>query len=130
MQPALGREPAIERRQTPSRASRVAWIIPIGLAILIAGWGLRALDLLNLTSDAPNHLLNGALIHDWIASGNWKHPIQFTSRFYSHLPAVTIPYHPPVFATLEALFFTIFGMSVLSGRLLIALITAINVFLV
>ena len=132
MQPALRRErePAIEFRNTPARPGRMAWLLPVGLAILIGGWALRAWNLLNLTSDAPNHLLNGALIHDWIASGNWRHPIRFTSWFYSHLPAVTIPYHPPLFALLEAAFFTLFGMSVLAGRVLIALITAVNVLLV
>jgi hypothetical protein len=132
MQPALRRErePATEVRNTPARPGRMAWLLPVGLAILIGGWALRAWNLLNLTSDAPNHLLNGALIHDWIASGNWRHPIGFTSWFYSHLPAVTIPYHPPLFALLEAAFFTLFGMSVLAGRVLIALMTAVNVLLV
>ena len=61
--------------------------------------------------DAARHALNGALVHDWIASLDWRHPVAFATRYYLHYPAITIALYPPLVPVVEAVFFALFGVS-------------------
>jgi 4-amino-4-deoxy-L-arabinose transferase-like glycosyltransferase len=71
--------------------------------------------------DAARHALNGALIYDMIRTGEWRHPIHFAERYYAHFPAISIPYHPPVFPAIEALMYAGLGVSTFTARLAVAL---------
>jgi hypothetical protein len=103
----------------------ISWILSLFFGLL----GLRGLSVRDLHSDAPNHLLNGALIADWIRSGQWADPVGFAIDYYGRLPATTIPFHPPGFPAIEGLFFLIFGARVEVARLVIALMVALAAFL-
>src|SRR5690348_6168469 len=81
-----------EQNQNPLRL-----ILPAALALFFGILGLRDLGVRNLWSDAPNHLLNGISVADWLRSGKWTDPIGFATSFYGHFPATTIPFHPPGF---------------------------------
>jgi hypothetical protein len=79
--------------------------------------------------DAPKHALNGALIHDYLKNGDLTHPIDFAKRFYSRFPAITIPFHPPFSAVMEAAFYAVFGVNFLAARLYVACAAGISAFL-
>ena len=97
---------------------------PLLLALLFAAWGLRGAATSEFTqADAARHAMNGVLIHDWLVSGQILHPLAFAHRFYSHLPATSIPYHPPLFPAVEALFYLAAGIHSWSARLAIAFLT-------
>jgi 4-amino-4-deoxy-L-arabinose transferase-like glycosyltransferase len=61
--------------------------------------------------DAARHALNGALVHDWIVSRDWRHPVAFATRYYLHYPAITIALYPPLVPAVLALFYAMFGVS-------------------
>jgi len=83
---------------------------------------MRSVDANNLIdTDAARHALNGAFIHDLIRDGKLSEPITYGRDYYSRLPALSMPYHPPMFPALEALLFFSLGVSVWTARLAIAL---------
>jgi len=119
-------------RQAP-RVRRGAGLLlrvaPYALALLFAVWGLRGVTTKNLYSDAPNHLMNGALIADLIRHGEILNPILYAKAYYSRLPATTIPFHPPMFPAFESLFFLTLGVNVISARIAIAVSVALAILL-
>ena len=98
-----------------------AWT-PYLLALLFALLSLRGLGSGNIVdTDAARHAMNGAFVHDYLRSGQIAHPIQFGKEYYGRLPALSMPYHPPLFPAIEALFFFVFGVNLLAARLAVAL---------
>jgi hypothetical protein len=112
------------RRTVPKGYILLPWVLALFFGVL----GMRGISP-NLYSDAPNHLMNGALIADWIRSGQLARPIDFAFDYYGRFPAITIPFHPPVFPAIEGLFFLVFGANVLVARILIAAMVALSVVL-
>ena len=81
--------------------------------------------------EAPSHALNGAFYKDMIEEGGVLHPRSYAERYYVQYPSLTIGYYPPVFYTIEALFFKLFGVSPLVARLAVLSFTllGVNIFL-
>jgi hypothetical protein len=101
--------------------------IPYVLALITVVTSLRELSSwssLNVI-DAPRHALNGAFIYDLVRTGNLAHPFLFGKLFYSRFPAITIPYHPPLFPVIESLSYAIFGVSLAAARVPVALAAGI-----
>ena len=70
--------------------------------------------------DAGTHVMDGVLIYDWVCAGPaaWIDPVGFAERQYSHYPSLGIgSTYPPGFAVVEAAFFAVFGVSVITSRL-------------
>jgi len=128
---ALLAEQGSKRMEPAFRAKRrpLAWL-PYALAAAFALWSLRGASNLNIAdTDAARHFMNGAFLHDLIASGRVMHPIQFGKEYYGHLPALSMPYHPPLFPGIESLFFLVFGVKLLAARAVVALTVGISVVL-
>ena len=90
--------------------------------MLFALLSLRGLDGGNIVdTDAARHAMNGAFIHDYLRSGQIAHPIAYGKEYYGRLPALSMPYHPPLFPAIEALFYFVFGVNLLAARLAVAL---------
>ncbi len=77
--------------------------------------------------DAPSHALNGAFYKDMIEEGGVLHPRSYAERYYVQYPNLTVGIYPPVFYTIEALFFKLFGVSPLVARLAVLLFTLLGV---
>src|SRR5829696_9166798 len=75
-----------------------------------------------LWPDAPQYANAGAMIHDWLLSGEVLQPYEFAKRNYAQYPAFHLPYHPPVYPGLLGIFFILAGgVSYYSARLFVAL---------
>lgn len=74
--------------------------------------------------DGPRYLNNAAMIHDFLGSGKYLDPVGFAKQNYAQYPAHNVPYHPPGYAFLLAIWFHLFGMSYVSARCFIACCTA------
>jgi 4-amino-4-deoxy-L-arabinose transferase-like glycosyltransferase len=97
---------------------------PVILAVFFALWGLRGATGTSIADyDAPRHAMNGAFMLDLVRHGQWAHAVQYGYWYYSRLPALSLPYHPPVFPAFEALVFAAFGVNTFAARLAIALAT-------
>jgi cellulose synthase/poly-beta-1,6-N-acetylglucosamine synthase-like glycosyltransferase len=75
-----------------------------------------------VTTDAARHLMNGVFLFDWLRSDQLLKPASFAVRYYSRLPALSIPYHPPLFPLVEAAGFSLLGTSFAAARLVLAAI--------
>ncbi len=103
------------------RMRRLAPAIRWALALFFALWALRGVTADNVVdTDAARHAMNGVFIRDMIASGSFRHPINYARFYYSHWPALSMPYHPPMFPLVEGLGFLLFGVHLLTTRVLIA----------
>jgi hypothetical protein len=106
----------------------IARLIPYFLALVVVLTSLRDLSSWNSLNivDAPRHMLNGAFVYDLVRSGNLTSPFEYGKHFYSRFPAVSVPYHPPLFPVIESLSYGIFGgVSLLAARVPVALATGI-----
>jgi hypothetical protein len=109
----------------PARAHLPAWT-PYLLAVLFALLSLRGVESRNVVdTDAARHAMNGAFVHDLLLSGRIAHPIAYGKEYYGRLPALSMPYHPPLFPAIEALFYFVFGVNLLAARLAVALAVAV-----
>ncbi len=110
-----------------SLRSRAGWYCGILIALFFALWGLRSVGANTIVdTDAARHAMNGAFLHDLIVRGKFTGILQYAHMYYAHLPALSMPYHPPLFPAIEAVFFFIFGVNVLAARLAIALAVALS----
>ena len=62
-------------------------------------------------SDAPRHAMDGAFYRDMARSLPVTHLEQWATDYYLQYPAVTVLFYPPLFAFVEAMFFSLFGVS-------------------
>jgi hypothetical protein len=105
-------------------ARRQQWLVPVLLALFFSLWGLRGVDGSSISEDdAPRHALNGAFLLDVTRNHQIEHPAQYGYWYYSRLPALSLPYHPPVFPAFEALIYTLFGVNAFSARIAVAIAT-------
>lgn len=74
-----------------------------------------------LWPDGPQYANAAVMIHNWILSGDLLHPYQFAQRQYVQYPAFHLPFHPPAYPFLLALFFLATGVSYISARVFVAL---------
>jgi hypothetical protein len=118
----------------PAAAARWASVAPHVVPVVMAvAFGLLALrgvgDNTPIESDATRHAMNGAFIYDLVREGGLRAPLQYGLAYYSRLPAVSLPYHPPLFPGIEALSFVAFGVQAISARVLVALAGAVSAYL-
>jgi hypothetical protein len=78
-----------------------------------------------VATDAARHAMNGAFLYDLIVRGSFSAPIEFARTYYAHYPALSMPYHPPAFPLIEAVFFFVFGVNAFAARLSVALAVAV-----
>jgi hypothetical protein len=109
---------------------RLLAVTPLLLAIFFGLLSLRGISGSSIADyDAPRHAVNGAFVFDMFRHSKMAHPVEYGYWYYSRLPAVSLPYHPPLFPVFEALIFSVFGVSVFSSRLAVAIATAVAVLL-
>jgi 4-amino-4-deoxy-L-arabinose transferase-like glycosyltransferase len=124
-------------RATASNAAP-GWRWDAGCAVALAAMSLLV-GLLWVDSsgpqwpDGPRYANGGAMIHDWLLSGEWTHPYDYATRDYLKYPGFSIPYHPPAYPAMLGTWFLITGISYESARCFIALwlaVAAISFFLI
>lgn len=79
--------------------------------------------------DAPRHAMNGAFVYDLARSSALESPVEYGQAYYSRLPAVSLPYHPPLFPAMEAVFYAVLGVHLAAARLAVALMVAVSCYL-
>lgn len=76
-------------------------------------------------SDAPLHLFDGVFVLEFVKAWPINDARAWAERFYLRHPAIGISvYYPPGFAAIEAIVFSIFGVSVVAGRALVVAFAA------
>jgi 4-amino-4-deoxy-L-arabinose transferase-like glycosyltransferase len=75
--------------------------------------------------DDASHYVTGLMVHDYIVGGLHGDPVTFALNYYAHYPKIGIGHWPPVFYLIEALWMALFGTSIGSALLLMAMINAL-----
>jgi len=105
-----------------ARAGRILIVcVPVLIAAFFFVNALRGIgDTGVIDTDAARHALNGAYVYDAVRTGQILHPGEYGMRYYGNLPALSMPYHPPLFPAIEALFYAVFGVGLTAARLAVA----------
>ena len=77
--------------------------------------------------DAPSHALNGVFYKNMIEEGGFLHPKSYAERYYVQYPSLTVGMYPPIFYTIEAFFFKVFGVYPLVAKLAVVSFTLLGV---
>ncbi|MDY6951335.1 MAG: glycosyltransferase family 39 protein [Thermodesulfobacteriota bacterium] len=73
-----------------------------------------------------SHMLNGVFYKDMIAEMGFLDPRAFAERYYVQYPSLTVAIYPPFFYIIEALLFTLFGISTTVAKLGVSLFTLVG----
>lgn len=124
-----GLQPLLDQSSPVPEGPPAAWkrspidcILPVALfllALLIACYDIQGSG--SVFPDGPRYANAGAMIHDWLKSGDLLHPLRFSEANYARYPGFSLPYHPPVYPGLLGLFFLVTGVSFVSARVFIGL---------
>jgi Dolichyl-phosphate-mannose-protein mannosyltransferase len=113
----------------PGLPRRLGWLrvgAPYLLALFFALGSLRGISSTGVTqTDAARHAMNGVFIYDLVRTGHLANPIAYAKEYYARLPSLSMPFHPPVFPAIEAIFFALFGVNLLAARLAVAVCVGI-----
>ena len=71
-------------------------------------------------SDAPRHAMDGVFYHDLAHALPITHMKQWAMDYYLHYPAISVLYYPPLFAVVEGVFFSLFGVSHATAQLTVS----------
>ncbi len=71
-------------------------------------------------SDAPRHAMDGVFYHDMARALPITHLKQWAMDYYLQYPAITVLFFPPLFALIEAVFFSLFGVSSATAQLTVS----------
>ena len=71
-------------------------------------------------SDAPRHAMDGVFYYDLAHSLPLTHLKQWAMDYYIQYPAITVLFYPPLFALVEAVFFSLFGLSQSTAQLAVS----------
>src|ERR1051325_9100792 len=73
--------------------------------------------------DEGMHYITGLLVHDFVASGHWTHPMAFAKEYYVHFPKVGLGQWPPLFYVIQTAWTLVFGVSRQSVLFLMVVLT-------
>ena len=104
------------------------------IAMRMLGYSLDNLSLMALTlaiglyrvgetgpmwPDDPRYANAGAMVHDWLRSGEWLHPYAFAQRNYAQYPGFSVPYHPPGYPGMLGVYFLLTGVGHVAARMFV-----------
>ena len=72
-------------------------------------------------SDAPRHAMDGVFYYDMARALPLGHLRQWAMDYYLQYPAIVVLFYPPLFAVVEAVFFTFFGVSHSTAQLTVSI---------
>ena len=75
--------------------------------------------------DDASHYVTGLMFRDFIAQDFPANPTAFAQNYYAHYPKVGLGHWPPVFYVVEAMWMLLFGDSIASVLVLMAIVTAL-----
>lgn len=116
-----------DKAAAPAPARRSAQLPLLGLValtLLLYGYGWTQSR--GAFGDSFHHLINGIFVYDAARDPGaaLSDPLEFGYRYYRHFPAVNLGYYLPLFAMIEALLMSVFGVSSASGQFAV-LLTAV-----
>jgi hypothetical protein len=109
----------------PPSSRLTLWVCALMLLLAVAGqlhngWILRQSSLID--NDPPSHFVSGAMVHDYLHRAAGSDPLAFAESYYVRYPKVAIGHWPPAYYGLQAVWYSLSGVHIVSARLLSAAI--------
>jgi hypothetical protein len=95
--------------------ARLPWLLLLIAVALQVRSGILTLPGDLAQSDPPAHFTTGVMLHDFLEHP-FVPPMPFAECFYIQYPKVAFGHWPPVFYVIEALWFFVFGVSILAAK--------------
>ncbi|MCP4624398.1 MAG: phospholipid carrier-dependent glycosyltransferase [bacterium] len=108
-----------KNKLSQKQRTRIYSILILAIAVFIGTFNVTTTGV-QWPEDGSRYLNNAAMVRDYLLSSNLLAPIDFAMLNYAQYPAFSIPYHPPGYALMLAVWFILFGMSYVSARFFIA----------
>ena len=102
------------------------------VGVILSAKGIMDESVISMNGDMPKYLMNGAFFYDLIRDASFTDPLGYAYHYYAKYPALSLGHHPILLGIAEVPFYSVFGISVFSGRLTIIfflLLAAIFLFL-
>ena len=102
------------------------------IGVILSAKGIMDESVISMNGDMPKYLMNGAFFYDLIRDASFTDPLRYAYHYYAKYPALSLGHHPVLLGVAEVPFYSVFGISVFSGRLTIVfflLLAAIFLFL-
>ncbi len=116
--PPVPARPAPRSRAADRRGHLRAWMGLSAILLLASVLMLHRLyDSALHYPDADRMRMSGVFIFDFLAALPLSRAYDFALRYYAQYPAISIGYHPPLFAMAQAAFNAAFGVNTWSSRL-------------
>ena len=90
------------------------------IALMVFGLGTKGItneSVVSLQGDMARYLMNGVYFYDLLHDMPLANFIQYTYEYYAKYPALSLGHHPILLPLAEVPFYTLFGISVYSGRI-------------
>jgi len=71
--------------------------------------------------DEPAHFVGSVMVRDWLTSGRWLTPLQFSRSYYDHYPYFALGYWPPLFSVVTGIWMLVTGV----GRVQALIVSAV-----
>lgn len=72
-------------------------------------------------ADSARHAMDGIFLLDLIKDGGFFSPVEYIEQYFARYPALGIVFWPPLFPAVEALFYLIFGLNLISVKMALLL---------
>jgi len=105
--------------------SKYCLLILILLSVILLTKGINHGDF--WTADDSHHAMNGVFLLDFLKDFPIFHILDYSIQYYAKYPALSIGIYPPFFAFVEAGFFAVFGISILSAKITVLFFAVIAV---
>jgi hypothetical protein len=103
-------------------AGRLGFALAVAFALAFGAPGLTDEASVTLWGDMPKYLMNGVYMLDVLGDRPFDSIdtfMEYTRLYYARYPALTLGHHPPLLSAAEVPMFAIFGISVVSARIVI-----------
>jgi len=96
------------------------------VSLLLATKGIRDEGTVSLQGDMPRYMMNGVYFYDLTRDLPFLNIIDYTLQYFARYPALSLGQHPLLPGIVQVPFYSIFGISVFSARLMTVFFMAAN----
>ena len=97
-----------------------AGVVIVSCFVLLIGKQLGRSELIFFGGDESRHFMNGVFLHDLLADGGWRAPLDYLRWYYLKYPALSVHQYPPLIYALEALVISVAGIHVQAVQVMLA----------
>ncbi|MBN1971716.1 MAG: glycosyltransferase family 39 protein [Candidatus Delongbacteria bacterium] len=105
--------------------SHIYFFVLILFTLMTTGMGLLGGE--SSWPDESRHAMDGVYFVDIMKDLPFSNLYNYTEQYYAKYPALSLAWYPPLFAITEAIFYSLFGISIYTARLTVVFFALLGV---